>query len=339
LPETLPGVVNATAGTGAVASAVEEGGAMRVAVMGSGGTGGFFGGLLARSGEDVTFLARGAHLDAIRARGLRIRSTRVGDFHVAASATDDPATVGAVDLVLFCVKAYDTEAAAERMRPLVGAHTIVLPVQNGIDGAERIGRVIGPDHVIGGLAAVSSVIESPGAIHHRAGPDVIGLGELHGPPSARVERVAEVLRRAGVKAEVRADIQVALWEKFVLICGLSGLTALTRLPLGAVLACAESRALLAGAMEEVEAVGRAEGVALPPGCARRTLAFFEGSDPAIRGSLYYDLAAGKRLEIDTLNGTVVRLGGARGVPTPLNFAIYAALKPYADGAPAGTAPP
>jgi 2-dehydropantoate 2-reductase len=306
---------------------------MRVAVMGSGGTGGFFGGLLARSGEDVTFVARGPHLEAIRARGLTVRSARVGDFRVAAPATDDPASVGPVDLVLFCVKAYDTEAAAARMRPLVGARTVILSVQNGIDSAERIGRVVGPGHVLGGLAAVSSVVEAPGVIHHRAGPDLIRLGELDGQASARVAAIAEAFRRAGIQAEVPADIRVALWEKFVLICGLSGLTALTRLPLGAVLACAETRDLLAGTMDEVEAVGRAEGVALPPACAGRILAFFERSDPTIRGSLYYDLAAGRRLEIDTLNGTVVRLGRTRGVPTPLNFVIHAALKPYADGAP------
>jgi 2-dehydropantoate 2-reductase len=307
---------------------------MRVTVMGSGGTGGYFGGLLARAGEDVTFIARGAHLAAIRARGLTVRSRLVGDFTVPARATDDPAESGRADLVLFCVKAYDTESAAERLGPAVGPDTVILPVQNGIDSAERIGRVVGSERVIGGLAGVSSVVEAPGVIEHRAGPDVIQLGELDGPPSARAERIAEALRRAGVKAQVRPDMRVALWEKFVLICGLSGLTALTRLPLGAVLACPETRALLQQAMEETESVGRAVGVAVPAGHAGRRMKFFEGSDPAIRGSLYYDLAAGRRLEIDTLHGTVVRLGRERGVPTPASFAVYAALKPYAEGAPA-----
>ncbi len=211
---------------------------------------------------------------------------------------------------------------------------MILPVQNGIDSAERIGRVVGSERVIGGLAGVSSVVEAPGVIEHRAGPDVIQLGELDGPPSARAERIADALRRAGVKAQVRPDMRVALWEKFVLICGLSGLTALTRLPLGAVLACPETRALFQQAMEETEAVGRAVGVAVPDGHAGRMMKFFEGSDPAIRGSLYYDLAAGRRLEIETLHGTVVRLGRERGVPTPASFAVYAALKPYAEGAPA-----
>ena len=211
---------------------------------------------------------------------------------------------------------------------------MILPVQNGIDGAERIGRVVGRQYVIGGLAGVSSVVEAPGIIEHRAGPDVIQLGEIDGPPSARAERIADTLRHAGLKAQVRPDMRVALWEKFVLICGLSGLTALTRLPLGPVLACPETRALFQQAMEETEAVGRAEGVAVPEGQARKMMQFFAGSDPAIRGSLFYDLAAGRRLEIETLNGTVVRLGRERGVPTPANFAVYAALKPYADGTPA-----
>jgi 2-dehydropantoate 2-reductase len=308
---------------------------MRIAVMGAGGTGGYFGGLLARAGEDVTFIARGAHLDAIRASGLTVRSRLAGDFTAPVRATDDPAAVGPVDLVLFCVKAYDTETAARQARPLVGPATVVLPVQNGIDSAERIGAIVGAGHVLGGVAAVSSVVEAPGVIHHRAGPDVIRVGELEGPPSARAERVVDALRRAGIKAEQRPDIRVALWEKFVLICGLSGLTALTRLPIGAVLAVDETRALLVAVMEETAAVGRAEGVPLPPDVAARTLAFLAGADPALRGSLYFDLAAGRRLELETLHGTVVRLGRRRDVPTPASFAVYAALKPYEHGAVEG----
>ena len=310
---------------------------MRVTVMGSGGTGGYFGGLLARVGEDVTFVARGGHLDAIRANGLTVRSRLVGDFTVPARATDDPAEPGPADLILFCVKAYDTERAAQRLRSAVGPDTVILPVQNGIDSAERIGRVVGLGHVIGGLAGVSSVVAAPGVIEHRAGPDIIQLGELDGPPSTRTQRIAEALARAGIKAQVRADIRVALWEKFVLICGLSGLTALTRLSIGAVLSCPEARSLLGQVLEETAAVSRAEGVALPDGVVEGLLKFFANADPTIRGSLYYDLAAGRRLEIETLNGAVVRIGRERGVPTPANFAIYAALKPYAKGTPASPA--
>jgi 2-dehydropantoate 2-reductase len=283
---------------------------MRVTVMGSGGTGGYFGGLLARAGEDVTFVARGAHLEAIRAKGLTVRSRLVGDFTVPARATDDPRAGGFADLVLFCVKAYDTETAAERLRPTIGPETVILPVQNGIDSAERIGRVVGSGHVIGGTAGVSSVLEAPGIIDHRSGPDEIRLGELDGQPSARVERIAEVLRRAGIKAEIRLDIRVALWEKFVRICGLSGLTALTRLPIGAILACAETRTLLLQTMDETVAVGRAENVIVPDGFPAATRHIFERMGPAVRGSLYYDLAADRRRQGD-----------------PMRFARLAALGP------------
>jgi 2-dehydropantoate 2-reductase len=312
---------------------------MRVTVMGTGGTGGYFGGLLARAGEDVTFVARGAHLDAIRANGLMVRSRLVGDFRVPAHATDDPGSAGPANLILFCVKTYDTEQAAESLGAAVGPDTVILPVQNGIDSAERIGRVVPGDHVIGGLAGVSSVIAAPGVIEHRAGPDLIQLGELDGRTSTRAARIAEVLGHAGMKTQVRTDIRVALWEKFVLICGLSGLTALTRLPIGAVLACPETRTLLQQVMVETAAVGRAEVPALGEGIVDNLLKFFAAADPAIRGSLYYDLAGGRRLEIETLNGTIVRLGRERGIPTPANFAVYASLKPYTDGPPAGTTPP
>jgi 2-dehydropantoate 2-reductase len=307
---------------------------MRIAVVGAGGTGGYFGALLARSGEDVTLVARGAHLEAIRAKGLAVRSSLRGDFEVAPRATNDPAEVGPVGLVLFCVKSYDTDAATLQIRPMIGPDTVVLPLQNGIDSAERLARIVDERAVIGGLAAVSAVIEAPGVISHRAGPDVIRFGELAGGSSPRTEALLPVLRKAGIKAELHPEIRVALWEKFVLICGLSGLTALTRLPIGSILACPDTRELLGRTMDEVAAVARACGVALPPDCVDRTVAFFDAANPAIRGSLHYDLVAGRRLEIDTLNGAVVRLGRAHGVPTPLNFAIFAALRPYADGPPA-----
>ena len=210
---------------------------MRVTVMGSGGTGGYFGGLLARSGEDVTFIARGAHLAAIRKSGLTVRSRLVGRLHRAGPGDRRPGRVragGPRALLREGLRHRERGRAPPARR---GPDTVILPVQNGIDSAERIGRIVGPRRVIGGLAGVSSVVAAPGVIEHRAGPDVIQLGELDGPPSPRTERVVEALARAGIKAQVRPDMRVALWEKFVLICGLSGLTALTRLPLGAVLAC------------------------------------------------------------------------------------------------------
>lgn len=306
---------------------------MRIVVIGAGGTGGYFGGLLARGGEDVVFVARGPHLDAMRARGLRVKSRLAGDFTVKAQATDDPRGLGPADLILFCVKTYSTANAVTAIRPLVGPQTMILSVQNGIDSAERIVQVVGPKPVLGAVAHVVSVIETPGVVTQTAGPGRIIFGELAGGVSSRVEQLLPVLRRAGIVAEAHPNIRVALWEKFIFICGVSGMTALTRLAIGPILATPETCHMFRGTMAEVEAVARAEGVGVDRGSADQALALARGFEPSARGSMYYDLAAGRRLELETLNGTVVRLGRNREIPTPLNVAIYAALKPYADGAP------
>jgi 2-dehydropantoate 2-reductase len=309
---------------------------MRIAVMGTGGTGGYFGGLLARAGEEVTFIARGDHLEAIRKNGLAIKSVLAGDFSIPANATDNTHEIGPVDLVLFCIKAYDNAAAADQIRPLIGPETVVLSVQNGIDNEQQIGEVIGPEHIVGCVSYVSSIIESPGVIAQTGGPGKIVLGEMQGGTSARTETIQNTLQNSGIAAELHSDIQVALWQKFLAICGVNGITALTRLPMGEILACEETRNLMRGTMEEVEAVARANGAALPGDCVDQSMDLFSSLEPSIRGSMYYDLAAGRRLELDVLNGTLVRLGGERGIPTPINFAIYAALKPYLDGAPSSS---
>jgi 2-dehydropantoate 2-reductase len=309
---------------------------MRIAVMGTGGTGGYFGGLLARAGEEVTFVARGAHLETIRKNGLAIKSVLAGDFTIPATATDNPSDIGPVDCVLFCVKAYDNAGATDRIRPLIGPETVVLSVQNGIDNEEQIGNVVGPEHVVGCVSYVSSTIDSPGVIAQTAGPGKIVLGEMEGGTSHRTEALQSMLQNSGITAEVHSDIQVALWQKFLAICGVNGVTALTRLPMGDILACEETRNLMRGTMEEVEAVARAKGAKLPEECVDQSMDFFSSLEPSLRGSMYYDLAAGRRLELDILNGTVVRLGGAHGVPTPINFAIYAALKPYLNGEPSSS---
>ncbi|MBI3325709.1 MAG: 2-dehydropantoate 2-reductase [Nitrospinae bacterium] len=306
---------------------------MHVAVMGTGGTGGFFGGLLARAGEKVTCIARGAHLEAIRARGLTVKSRLAGNFTLPVKATDDPREVGPVELILFCVKTYDTDTAVEQIRPLVDQDTVILSVQNGIDNAERIARVVGSKPVIGAVAHVFSAVEAPGVIAQTAGPGRILFGELAGGTSPRTERLLSTFQGAGMAAELSPDIRVTLWEKFLFICGNGGVTALSRLPIGVIRACPETSALLRGVLEEVEAVARASGIALPVGCVDQVLAFNASLEPGARASLYHDLAAGRRLELEALNGTVVRLGREYGIPTPFNFAIYAALKPYANGAP------
>jgi 2-dehydropantoate 2-reductase len=309
---------------------------MRIAVMGTGGTGGYFGGLLARAGEEVTFIARGAHLEAIRKNGLAIKSVLAGDFTFSATATDNPEDIGPVDFVLFCVKAYDNAVAVDLVRPLIGPQTIVLSVQNGIDNEQQIGKVIGPEHIVGCIAYVSSTVESPGVIAQTAGPGKIIFGEMAGGASPRTEALKDTLQRAGITAELHPDIQTALWQKFMAICGVNGVTALTRLPMGEIMVCEETRNLLKGTMEEVEAVARPSGANLPAGCVQQSIDFFGSLEASMRGSMYYDLAAGRRLELEVLNGTVVRLGDEHGIPTPINFAIYAALKPYLNGAPSSS---
>ncbi|MEJ2221302.1 MAG: 2-dehydropantoate 2-reductase [Desulfobacterales bacterium] len=306
---------------------------MRIAVMGTGGTGGYFGGLLARAGEEVAFIARGAHLEAIRKNGLAVKSVLAGDFTISATATDNPADIGPVDFVLFCVKAYDNAAAAEQIRPLIGPETVVLSVQNGIDNEQQIEDVIGPDHVLGCVSYVSSTIQSPGVIAQTGGPGTLVLGEMQGGTSSRTEALQSTLQNSGITAELHQDIQVALWQKFIGICGVNGITALTRLPMGEIVACRETHNLMRGTMQEVEAVARAGGVNLPKGCVDQSMDFFSSMDRSVRGSMYYDLAGGRRLELEVLNGAVVRLGSEHGIPTPINFAIYAALKPYLNGTP------
>jgi 2-dehydropantoate 2-reductase len=289
--------------------------------------------VLARAGEDVTFIARGLHLQAMRRDGLTVKSRLVGDFTIPVVAIGDPHDVAPVDLVLFCVKTYDTDVAAAQLRPLIGPHTVVLPVQNGIDNSERIARFVGPQTVIGGVAYVFSTIEAPGVIAQTAGPGKVLFGELAGGRSPRTERLLETFTQAGIAAELRHNIRVALWEKFINICAASGVTALTRLPIGTILACPDTRAFFRGVMAEVEAVGRAHGIPLPADCVEQLEGFFAKLEPTARGSLYYDLAGGRRLELESLNGAVVRLGRDYDIPTPLNMAIYAALKPYVNGTP------
>jgi 2-dehydropantoate 2-reductase len=307
---------------------------MRIAVVGAGGTGGYFGGLLARAGEDVTFVARGANLEALRSRGLTLESRLAGSFTVAVQATDEPSEVGPVDLVLFCVKAYDTDAAARSIRPLIRPSTMLLSLQNGVDNEERIARAAGHSAGLGAAAYVVSAIKAPGVVAQTAGPGKIVLGELGGGNSERTDRLRDALQRAGIAAEIHPNIRAVLWQKFLFICAFSGVTAVTRLPIGTVLADPETSALFRGTSEEVEAVARAGGIDLPDDCVEQAMTQAAAVEPWGRGSLYGDLVGGRRLELESLNGKVVSLGREHGVETPLNFALYAALRPYVGGTPA-----
>lgn len=313
---------------------------MRVAVMGAGGMGGYFGGRLARSGAAVAFVARGEHLRAIQARGLVVKSIG-GDFTVGAPATDDPGRVpdliGPVDLVLFCVKSYDTEAAAEALRPLLAPDTAVLTLQNGVVNLETLTRVLGAGRVLGGLVYGFAVIESPGVVRHTQGGRIV-FGELDGRESPRAARFLAAGRLAGFPIEVSPAIRREVWQKYMVICALSGLTALTRRPIGEIRSCPESRRLYRTILEELAAVAAADGAGLPPDAVGTCLANADSLAPDSYSSLYHDLVNGRRLELEALQGHAVRLGARHGIPTPALFAVYAALRPSALAAEGGPPP-
>jgi 2-dehydropantoate 2-reductase len=305
---------------------------MRIAILGAGGVGGYYGGLLARSGQEVALIARGAHLSAIRERGLHVESVH-GDFEVRpAQVTDDPSEVGAVDLVLVTVKSYDLEQAAQAARPLIGPDTLVLPLLNGLDAAERLAPVLGEQHVLAGLTHISSSVAAPGTIRQISPVRRITFG----PHSAKQDRLAsqmelirDVLADAGAEVVLTSGINQALWKKFIFIASISGVCCIARQPIGVVLRTPESLQLYVDALREVEAVGRASGVALAPTVAEETLQLTKGFAPETKPSLLVDLEAGRRLELEAMSGTVVRYGQQAKVPTLVHRVIYAALKPSA----------
>ena len=305
---------------------------MKILVMGSGGVGGYFGAKLCRAGESVTFVARGAHLDAIRRNGLTIKSS-ADEFVVRSPATDDPRGAGVADLILFCVKSYDTEAAARAMRPAVGPDTAVLSLQNGVDNGEKIGEIVGPGHILGGAAYVLTTIESPGVIAHSFGGKIV-FGELDGSDTPRGRRVLDALQRAGIPAEQSPRMREILWEKYLFIAAQAGMTALTRCPIGVIRAIPETRRMYRLILEELAAVAKATGIDLRPQTVDDIMAAADNLGPAFTSSLHYDLTHGRRLEIEALHGHAVRLGEKHGIPTPVLFSVYAALRPYRDGAPA-----
>ncbi len=303
---------------------------MKIGVMGTGGIGGYYGALLCRAGHEVFCVARGEHLRAIQEKGLQIESA-VGTFTVRPRASADPAAIGPVDLVLFAVKTYDTDEAARAIKPLVREGTTILTLQNGVDSAERIAAAVGPGRVLPGAAFIFSNIAAPGLIRQTAGPRKIVFGEPDGTRTAQAEALLAACRAAEIHAELTDRVLTVLWEKWAYICAQGGVTAVTRLPLGDIRACGETWALYRGVIEEIVAVAAARGIPLSPGVVEAILGQAAKLEPHARSSLYNDLAAGRRLEVEALNGTVVRYGREAGVPTPLNFALYAALAPHATG--------
>jgi 2-dehydropantoate 2-reductase len=306
---------------------------MRIVVMGAGGTGGYFGAKLARAQEDVTFVARGAHRDAIQAHGLRVRSAVEGEWLVRAPVVERLEGLPPADIVLLCVKSYDTESAAELIRPVVGHETGVLSVQNGVDNEEVLAKRLGATHVLGGVARVFSTIEAPGVIAHTLLGE-LEFGEMDGAETSRARAFLAACRRAGIVAELSGRIQSALWKKFVFLVAHSAMTALTRRPADVLRALPETRRMYRLLLEELAALARAEQAGLDESIVDQTMKALDSAPPGALTSLYYDLVHGKRLEVESLQGHAVRLGERHGIATPMLFAAYALLRPHRDGSPA-----
>jgi 2-dehydropantoate 2-reductase len=305
---------------------------MKIAVIGAGGVGGTFGAALAKAGADVWFLARGAHLTALRANGLRILSAR-GDTHLEPTqATDDPAAIGPVDVVLFCVKLWDVESAGEHIRPLIGPGTAVIPLQNGIDASDRLIPILGAAAVMGGVAQVSATIEAPGVVRQTGTFMRLVFGELAGGLSARGDAFLALCRKAGFDADHSGQIRTELWLKFIVLATNSAMTAATRLPFGKLRADPDVMAIFKSATEEVVAVGKAAGVPLPDDAAQRNMNFLAGAPPTMMASMAHDLIRGNRIELPWLSGKVVSMGRELGVPTPTHTVLNGILKPYTEGA-------
>ena len=307
---------------------------MKICFVGAGAVGGFYGALLARTGHDVSVIARGKHLEAIRAHGLRAVGP-LGDFRVNIQASDNPADIGPVDAVVFSVKTYDNATAIPLIKPLLGANTSVITLQNGVDSAEEIASVIDKKHVIGGCTYIATAIESPGVIRQTGTHRRIVLGEYFDAKrqvSGRVQGLADAMLAADIQAEPVADAKHAVWEKFTYLAPFAAFTGAARLPIGPLWAEEDSRKVFLDAVMEVASVAKAHGAQLPADHRDRVLAYASKLPPNTRSSLLIDLSQGKRIEVEALQGSVVRRGARVGVATPIMAALYAVLRPHAAGA-------
>jgi 2-dehydropantoate 2-reductase len=300
---------------------------MKIAIFGVGAVGGYFGGRLAQAGEQVIFIARGKHLEALQANGLKVDSIN-GDFIVhPVQATDDPSEAGVVDAVIVGVKAWQVPEAAEAMRPMVGPQTFVLPLQNGVDAPSQLAAVLGAEHVLGGLCGLMSFIVGPGHIQHAGIDPFVNFGELYNHASDRTKKLLEAFVQANVTTEIPPDIQVAMWRKFLFIVSVSGMGAITRSPMGVFRKLPETRKMLEQVLQEVFQVARAHHVNLPEDAVSAALAFIDGLPEGGTASMQRDIMEGRPSELEAQNGAVVRLGKEVGVDTPLNAFIYNSLLP------------
>ncbi len=304
---------------------------MKIAVIGAGGVGGYFGGRLAAAGAEVTFVARGAQLDAIRANGLEILSP-LGDSHIQpARAVESIDQAGPVDLVLIAVKLWDTESVAQSLRPLSDQGAAILSLQNGVEKDAVLRKYVAADSIIGGVCYIAAKISKPGVISHTGSIQRMVFGEYTGKPSERTETLLDACKRAAIDAEISGSIERLIWEKFVFLVGLSGTTSTIRQPVGPILENPHSRAFLLDVMKEVVALGRASGVGLSEDYAQDRLAFCDSLAPSMTSSMYHDLENGNRLELPWLSGWVAELGRTAGTPTPMNRAISDILALYSSG--------
>lgn len=305
---------------------------MRIAVMGPGGVGGYFGGVLARADYEVVVIARGEHLEAIQKKGLTIKSDHHGQFQIDVQATSDPAEVGSVDLVLFTVKTYHNAEAIPLIQPMVGPRTTVLTLQNGVESHRHLLEAVGEEKVFTGAAYIESGVAAPGVIRQNGEVVRIVFGHPTGEDQGRAAEILEVLTNAEIEAEISPDVMKALWSKFVFIVALAGPTTAARREMYQLLELSEGRELVMEVLREAESVGRAAGIALDDDLFDRTMSYIDGYARDLHASMHTDLERGNPLELEALNGAIVRLGSEAGVPTPMNQCIYALLKPYVEGA-------
>jgi len=306
---------------------------MKVVVFGAGGVGGYFGGRLAAAGNEVGFVARGRHMEAIRTKGLSVRSG-LGDIHLPSPpASDDPLALGAAEVVIFTVKLWDTESAAAAMGPLLANGGVVIPFQNGVESVERIGAVVGPERVLGGAAYIAATISEPGTITHTGTMARLRFGALKPSQAAAAKAFHAACVGAGIDAELVDDVRRVIWEKFVFLAAMSGVTSVTRCPIGPIRGDPDMRETLRLAIEETWKLARARGIGLPDDFVVRQMAFGDGLPAQMKSSMLNDLEGGRRLEAPWLAGAVARMSREQGLAAPVNATIYAALKPYCEGRP------
>ena len=300
---------------------------MKFGIMACGGVGGYFGGLLSASGNETHFIARGKHLNSIKKNGLQVRCIEPGDFIVQdASFTDDPKKVGPCDVILFCVKTISNKSLIPAIAPMVGEDTIIINLQNGVDNEKQISDFYGKEKVLGGAAYIFTSVTSPGVISQIGGPRRLVFGELNGKITNRSQKILDVMKSAKINAHLSGNIKRELWTKFIFICAVGGMTALTRSPIGEIMGYEGTRNMTRSMMQEVYDVSKAKGVNLPIGTDQDRFDFIQEQDPSSKGSLCHDLEAGKKTEIDSLCGFVSKLGKEYGIPTPINDFVFHAIK-------------